>query len=155
MLNADDAPRCGWERAYVALGSNLGDREAYLAAAREAMAHIPDTRVLAVSRIEETVPLGGVDQPPYLNQMALVETQLSPRELLQACRAIEEAAGRIRTERWGPRTVDLDLVRFGNRTIEDPDLVIPHPGLPHREFWQRELTELRNYERQGAPGHHA
>ncbi len=119
------------------------------------MAHIPDTRVLAVSRIDETAPLGGADQPPYLNQMALVETRLSPRELLQACRAIEEAAGRIRTERWGPRTVDLDLVRFGNRTIEEPDLVIPHPGLPHREFWQRELTELRDYERQGAPGHHA
>ncbi|NNG16725.1 MAG: 2-amino-4-hydroxy-6-hydroxymethyldihydropteridine diphosphokinase [Gemmatimonadales bacterium] len=146
-MNADDAPRCGWERAYIALGSNLGDREAHLVAAREAMAHIPDTRIIAVSEIEETTPLGGLDQRPYLNQMALVETQLAPRELLQACRAIEEAAGRIRTERWGPRTLDLDLVRFGNRTIEDPDLVIPHPGLPHREFWQRELTELRDYDR--------
>jgi len=145
-LNADDAPRCGRERAYIALGSNLGDREAHLAAAREAMAHIPDTRVLAVSQIEETAPLGGVDQPPYLNQMVLVETQLSPRELLQACRAIEEAAGRIRTEQWGSRTLDLDLVRFGNRTIDDQDFVIPHPGLPHREFWQRELTELRSYD---------
>ncbi len=147
MLNADDVPACGWERAYIALGSNLGDRTAYLAAARESLAQIPDTRVIAVSRVEETAPLGGMDQPPYLNQMALVETRLSPRELLQACRAIEEAAGRIRTERWRPRTLDLDLVRFGNRTIEDPDLVIPHPGLPHREFWQREFTELRDYDR--------
>ena len=147
MLSADDVLPSGWERAYIALGSNLGDRPAHLAAARESLAHIPDTRVIAVSRVEETAPLGGMDQPPYLNQMALVETRLSPRELLQACRAIEEAAGRIRTERWGPRTLDLDLVRFGNRTIEDPDLVIPHPGLPHREFWQRELTELRDYDR--------
>jgi 2-amino-4-hydroxy-6-hydroxymethyldihydropteridine diphosphokinase len=111
------------------------------------MAGIPVTRILAVSDIEETTPLGGVDQPSYLNQMALVETQLAPRELLQACRAIEEAAGRIRAERWGPRTLDLDLVRFGDRTIEDPDLVIPHPGLPDREFWQRELTQLRDYDR--------
>ena len=147
MLSADDVPTCGWERAYIALGSNLGDRTAYLTAARESLAQIPDTRVIAVSRVEETAPLGGMDQPPYLNQMALVETRLSPRELLQACRAIEESAGRIRTERWRPRTLDLDLVRFGNRTIEEPDLVIPHPGLPHREFWQRELTELRDYDR--------
>lgn len=111
------------------------------------MNHIPETRVIAVSRIEETAPLGGADQPLYLNQMALVETKLSPRELLHACRAIEEAAGRVRAARWGPRTLDLDLVRFGNRTIEDPELVIPHPGLPYREFWQRELSELSDHDR--------
>jgi 2-amino-4-hydroxy-6-hydroxymethyldihydropteridine diphosphokinase len=96
--------------------------------------------------VEETAPLGVVPQPPYLNQMVLVETRLSPRELLHACRAIEEAAGRIRRVRWESRTLDLDLVRFGCRTVTDPELILPHPELPNREFWQRELTELRSYD---------
>lgn len=125
----------------MALGSNLGDRAAYLAGARVALGQIPESRVVAVSTVEETRALGP-DQPPYLNQMIHMETALSPRELLAACRAIEEAGGRVRGRRWGPRTLDLDLVRFGTRTIDDPDLVIPHPELPNRAFWQRGLAEL-------------
>ena len=151
MSNADAPPAAGWERAYIALGSNLGDRALYLAGAREALAQLPDTRLVAASRVEETAPLGVVPQPFYLNQMVLVETRLSPRELLHACRAIEEAAGRIRRVRWESRTLDLDLVRFGRRTVTDPELTLPHPELPNREFWQRELTELRSHDQEDAP----
>jgi 2-amino-4-hydroxy-6-hydroxymethyldihydropteridine diphosphokinase len=136
-----------WEPVYLALGSNLGDREAHLASAREALAALPHTRVVAVSGVEETAPLGGMDQPPYLNQMILVETALEPRELLEACQAIERRAGRMRAQRWGPRTLDLDIVRFGRRRVAEPDLVIPHPGVADRDFWQRELAELEPHER--------
>jgi 2-amino-4-hydroxy-6-hydroxymethyldihydropteridine diphosphokinase len=129
------------ERACVALGSNLGDRESHLAFARARLARLPDTRLLAVSRVEETAPLGP-PQGPYLNQMALLETGLDPGELLAHCRTIEQERGRERRERWGPRTLDLDIVRFGERTVREPDLVVPHPELPHRDFWQRELAEL-------------
>jgi 2-amino-4-hydroxy-6-hydroxymethyldihydropteridine diphosphokinase len=131
---------------YVALGSNVGDRTEHLRAAREALAALPATRLVAVSRVEETVPLANMRQPPYLNQMVLLETTLEPRRLLEACQAIEEARGRVRGERWGPRTLDLDIVRFGRRLVNDPDLVIPHPELPNRDFWRRELSELEAYE---------
>jgi 2-amino-4-hydroxy-6-hydroxymethyldihydropteridine diphosphokinase len=126
----------------VALGSNLGDRDAHLRAARAALASLPETSLVAASAIEETPPLGGMDQPPYLNQMVLLETGLQPRALLQACQDIERREGRERTERWGARTLDLDIVRFGNRRVKDRDLIIPHPGLPDRDFWQRELAEI-------------
>jgi 2-amino-4-hydroxy-6-hydroxymethyldihydropteridine diphosphokinase len=135
------------ERAYIALGSNLGDRAAHLAAARAALATLPRTRLMAESAVEETAPLGGREQPAYLNQMVLLETALEPRALLEACQAIEHSRGRVRAERWGPRTLDLDIVRYGHRRIADPDLIIPHPELPHRDFWQRELAELEGHER--------
>ena len=135
------------ERAYIALGSNLGDREEHLAAARAALAGLPATRWVAASSVEETQPLAGMDQPPYLNQMVLLETSLEPRALLAACQAIERSRGRVRTEHWGPRTLDLDIVRYGGRRIADPDLIIPHPELPNRDFWIRELAELEAHER--------
>jgi len=138
------APR---EHAYIALGSNLGDRAGHLAAARAALAALPRTRLVAESLVEETAPLAGMEQPPYLNQMVLVETALEPRALLAACQAIERSRGRIRGERWGPRTLDLDIVRYGSRRIADPDLIIPHPELSHRDFWMRELAELEAHER--------
>lgn len=132
--------------AYIALGSNLGDRDAYLARAREALAALPDSRILQTSTIEETAPLGPADQPPYLNQMVALETELSPRELLTRLLAIEAAEGRRRDVRWGPRTLDLDIVRFERQTASEPGLEVPHPQLANRDFWQRELAELR-----GAP----
>jgi 2-amino-4-hydroxy-6-hydroxymethyldihydropteridine diphosphokinase len=132
----------GPERAYVALGSNLGDRAAHLRAAREALGSLPGTRVVAATPIEETAPLGGKDQPLYLNQMVLLETTLEPRTLLRALQAIEHQQGRQRTERWGSRTLDLDIVRFGDRQVSETDLIIPHPELPNRDFWRRELAEL-------------
>jgi 2-amino-4-hydroxy-6-hydroxymethyldihydropteridine diphosphokinase len=135
------------ERAYIALGSNLGDREEHLAAARAALAALPATRWVAASSVEETQPLAGMNQPAYLNQMVLLETSLEPRALLAACQAIERSRGRVRTEHWGPRTLDLDIVRYGGRRIADPDLIIPHPELPNRDFWIRELAELEAHER--------
>lgn len=132
---------------YVALGSNLGDRAAHLRAGREGLVSLPDTELLAASTIEETPPLAGMQQPPYLNQMVLLATGLEPRDLLDACHAIERREGRQRTEHWGPRTLDLDIVQYGQRRIKERDLIIPHPELPHRDFWQRELAELRPHER--------
>ena len=130
------------ERVYVALGSNVGDRAAHLAYARDRLATLPDSRVITCSRVEETAPLGPVPQGPYLNQMVLLETALEPRALLDHLHAIEQERGRERLVRWGPRTLDLDIVRFGDRVVQQPQLTIPHPGLPHRDFWLRELAEL-------------
>ncbi len=134
-----DVPR---DIAYVALGSNLGDRAAHLARARVALAALPDTRVVAESDVEETAPIGPAGQAPYLNQMLAVETRLEPLVLLDRLQDIENAEGRVRSVRWGPRTLDLDIVRFGTRTVADARLTVPHPELPHREFWQRELAQL-------------
>ncbi len=126
----------------MALGSNVGDRAAHLAHARERLAALPGTRLAGASRVEETTPLGDVPQGPYLNQMVVLETTLTPRALLAACRAIEVERGRERRERWGPRTLDLDIVRFGERAVDEPGLTIPHPELPKRDFWLREIAEL-------------
>jgi 2-amino-4-hydroxy-6-hydroxymethyldihydropteridine diphosphokinase len=137
------------EIAYIALGSNLGDRRAYLERARDAIAAIPECRVVAASAVEETAPLGGLAQPPYLNQMLAVETTLDPADLLAHLQRIEAKAGRVRTDRWESRTLDLDIVLFDDRVVNRADLVIPHPGLADRAFWQRELNELRDALRGG------
>lgn len=129
--------------AYIALGSNLGDREGHLARARAALAAMPGSRVVGESSIEETAPLGPIDQPSYLNQMLAVETTLAPRELLSHLHAIEALEDRVRHERWGPRTLDLDIVCFERQTVDEPDFHVPHAELPNRAFWQRELDELR------------
>ncbi len=130
------------ERAYIALGSNLGDRAAHLQRARDALAALPQTELIRASTTEETAPLAGMKQPPYLNQMVLLETGLEPRALLLACQAIERLEGRRRTGRWAARTLDLDIVQFGARQVSDTDLIIPHPELSNRDFWRRELAEL-------------
>jgi 2-amino-4-hydroxy-6-hydroxymethyldihydropteridine diphosphokinase len=135
----------GRERVYVALGSNLGDRAAHLAYARARLAALPRTRLSKESRVEETAPLGPVPQGPYLNQMVLLETALEPADLLVHLHAIEAERGRVRggeTIRWGPRTLDLDIVRYGDRVARGSDLTLPHPELPQRDFWQREIAEL-------------
>lgn len=130
------------EVAYVALGSNLGDRARYLAEARAALANLPGSKVVAASRVEETEPLGGLAQPRYLNQMVKLETSLEPRDLLQRLHEIERRLGRERGDRWESRTIDLDLVRYDAVSSDDPELLLPHPGLETRSFWQRELAEL-------------
>ncbi len=129
--------------AYIALGSNIGDRDAHLAGARDAIAALPGTRLVAASAVEETAAIGPIAQPPFLNQMVAVETSLSPRALLDALQAIERAAGRVRGARWGPRTLDLDIVLFERQQVSEPELVVPHPELPRRDFWRRELEEIR------------
>lgn len=142
MARAERTERTDAARVFLALGSNLGDRAGYLAAAREAIAALPETRLLHASSIEETRPLGGMDQPPYLNQMVLVETALEPRALLRAVQRIEAEQGRKRTEHWGARTLDIDIVRYDDLTLDTADLVLPHPGLAGRDFWQREIGEI-------------
>lgn len=128
--------------AYVALGSNLGDRDAHLAHAREAIGRLSATRILAESAIEETAPLGAMVQPPYLNQMLAVETALTPRELLAALQRIENERGRTRESRWASRSLDLDIVAVEGVTSSDADLVLPHPGAAARDFWGRGLAAL-------------
>ena len=120
--------------AFVALGSNLGDRAAFLARAREAMASLPGTRLVAASRVEETAPIGDVPQGPYLNQMVALLTRLAPHALLDELLRIEHDAGRVRAERWGPRTLDVDLLVVEGETVAEPDLQVPHPRLHERLF---------------------
>jgi 2-amino-4-hydroxy-6-hydroxymethyldihydropteridine diphosphokinase len=129
-------------RADVALGSNLGHRAAWLAGARAALSLLPGTRLVAASSIEETAPFGPAAQGPFLNQMVSLQTSLPPLALLHGLQAIETRLGRIRRARWGPRIIDLDLVRYEGVAQESAALTLPHPGLPHRDFWQRELREL-------------
>lgn len=128
--------------AFVALGSNVGDRHAHLARARAAMALLPGTRVLAETAVEETAPVGPVAQGAFLNQMVALETTLEPLVLLDHLLDIERAAGRERAIRWGPRTLDLDIVRFALQTVAHPRLTAPHPELANRDWWLRELGEL-------------
>jgi 2-amino-4-hydroxy-6-hydroxymethyldihydropteridine diphosphokinase len=131
------------DRAYVALGSNLGDRAAYLAAARSALSLLPLSHLTAVSSVEETAPFGPDAQAPYLNQMAVLETTLTPLMLLAELQRIERALGRVRRKRWGARTIDLDLVQMNAHESRSSTLVLPHPGIPARDFWRRELAELK------------
>jgi 2-amino-4-hydroxy-6-hydroxymethyldihydropteridine diphosphokinase len=133
------------EVAYVALGANMGDRAAYLATARAALASLPAARLLAASRVEETAPFGPVPQGPYLNQMIALSASLPPLMLLDALQRIERSLGRVRGTRWGPRTIDLDLVRYGDHTMDLPTLTLPHPGVATRDFWQREIAELASW----------
>jgi len=129
------------ERAFVALGSNLGDRAGWLASARAAVTLLPATRLVAASSVEETVPFGPSAQP-YLNQMLALDCALAPAALLGALQQIERRLGRVRRERWAARTIDLDLVRYGAAALATETLTLPHPGLASREFWRRELAEL-------------
>lgn len=130
--------------AYIALGSNLGQREVFLAEARRAISDLATTRVLGQTDAEETAPIGPVAQGPFLNQMIAIETELSPLDLLTELKRIESNAGRIRDVRWGPRTLDLDIVLFEKQTVREPGLTVPHPELSNRDFWLRELAALRS-----------
>ncbi|HEX3868170.1 MAG TPA: 2-amino-4-hydroxy-6-hydroxymethyldihydropteridine diphosphokinase [Gemmatimonadaceae bacterium] len=129
--------------AYIALGSNLGDRSAHLARARAALAALTGSRIVGASAVEETAPIGPVPQPAYLNQIVALETSLAPHALLDALLAVEAAEGRTRSVRWGSRTLDLDIVDFDRQRVSSPSLIVPHPELPNRSFWQRELAAAR------------
>ena len=126
------------------MGSNLGDREGTLRRAVELLEAEPGIRVAAVSSLRETDPVGYEDQPRFLNGACAVETQLEPHELLARLLAIEAALGRTRdgVPRYGPRTVDLDLLLYGQETVDEPDLTVPHPRLAERRFALEPLAEL-------------
>ena len=129
--------------AYIGLGSNLGDRSSSFSRALELLDAEPGVRVLAVSSLRETDPVGYLDQPRFLNAACVVETELSPRELLEHLLAIERVLGRSReASRFGPRTIDLDLLLYGDETIDEPGLTVPHPRLPDRPFALEPLAEL-------------
>jgi 2-amino-4-hydroxy-6-hydroxymethyldihydropteridine diphosphokinase len=131
-------------RAYVGLGANVGDREGNLRRAAELLDAEPGIQVAAVSSFRETEPVGYLDQPSFLNGACAVETNLSPRDLLERLLAVERALGRERGEgpRWGPRTIDLDLLLYGNETVDEPGLAVPHPRLTERSFALEPLLEL-------------
>lgn len=125
-------------RAFLGIGSNLGDREQYIG---DAIAGIPD--IVAVSPIYETGPVGGSKpQGPYLNAVVELDTDLSPRDLLEVCRRLETAAKRVRVERWGPRTLDVDVLLVGDLTVDEPDLQVPHPRMWERSFVLIPLGDL-------------
>lgn len=126
-------------RAAIGLGSNLGDRARHIAEAIGALSRVGD--LVASSALYQTAPIGGPDQGPYLNAVAVIETNLSARDLLDACLEIERAHGRERRERWGPRTLDLDVVLFGDSVIDEPGLTVPHPELANRRFVLEPLAE--------------
>lgn len=128
--------------AYVALGSNLGDRAGHLAAALAALAALPGTRVLAVSATFETAPVGPAGQQNYFNAAAALSTSLAPHALLDHLLAIEQARGRVRRERWGPRTLDLDLLLHGDTVLDDPHLTLPHPRMLERAFVLAPLADI-------------
>jgi 2-amino-4-hydroxy-6-hydroxymethyldihydropteridine diphosphokinase len=129
--------------AYVGLGANLGDRERTLRAATHALAAEDGIEVLAVSTLRETEPVGVDSQPLFLNGAVALETALAPRELLDRLLAIEQRFGRVRiTGRRDPRTLDLDLLLYGDETIDEPGLTVPHPRLHERRFALEPLAEL-------------
>lgn len=133
------------EKVFIALGSNVGDRSAHLQFASEAIAAIPGCEVVGSSSISETeaLTMDGEPQENYLNQMLMITTSLEPLQLLHELQRIEIEGGRKRTGRWAPRTLDLDIVLFGDRRITSDILVVPHPELNNREFWRSELLELQ------------
>ncbi len=126
--------------AYVGLGANLGDARATLAGAVESLAELGEVR--AVSPLYETDPVGLEDQPPFLNAVAVVATPLDPHQLLAELLAIEARFGRERTIRWGPRTLDLDLLAMDGVQLDEPQLTVPHPRLAEREFALRPLADV-------------
>jgi 2-amino-4-hydroxy-6-hydroxymethyldihydropteridine diphosphokinase len=135
----NDLPR---SRVFVSLGSNLGDRLGFLTAACEALAALPATAIVATSRIYETAPQGHERQPEFLNQVACLETGLQPRDLLAECQRIENEHGRERGLRFGPRTLDIDILLFQDVESEEPGLMLPHPRMLRRAFVLAPLAEI-------------
>jgi 2-amino-4-hydroxy-6-hydroxymethyldihydropteridine diphosphokinase len=129
-------------KAYIGLGSNLGEREAMIRLALDDLARLPATTLLRASSLYDTEPVGEVDQPNFLNAVAELDSELTARQLLWNLMLIEKRLGRIRTQRWGPRTMDLDLLLYGALVVDEPDLQVPHPELTRRSFVLVPLVEL-------------
>ena len=127
--------------AYLGLGTNLGRRVRNLSAARRRLRE-KGVRIVRQSRVIETEPWGVADQPRFLNQVLEVEWEGTPQQLLRTAKAVEREGGRTRTRRWGPRVIDVDILRFGNERISDPDLTVPHPRIRERTFVLEGLREL-------------
>ena len=129
-------------RAFVGVGANLGDRRSTIETAIERLGAVEGVEVTAVSSLRETDPVGVVEQPRFLNGAVELETTLSAHDLLDALLEVERGLGRVRGERWGPRTIDLDLLLYGDEVVDEPGLRIPHPRLHERRFVLEPLAEL-------------
>lgn len=128
-------------RVYLGLGSNVGTRDRNLSAARRRLRQ-KGVRILRQSHVIETAPWGVTDQPLFLNQVVEGDWDGTPRQLLRAAKQVEREGGRVRTRRWGPRVIDVDILYFGDQRVDEPDLVIPHPRIAEREFVLQSLDEL-------------
>ncbi len=142
----------GWRRAYVACGSNIGDKKAHLRAAVDALLTDKKCRVLRVSDWVETTPYGGVEQADYLNGALALETLYTPEELLEKLHEIEKAEARERKERWGPRTLDLDILLYEGAVMDTEQLTIPHRDMCNRDFVLKPLAQIAPYERHPVVG---
>lgn len=129
-------------RAYIALGSNLGNPRQQLIDAMAALAGLPHTRLLKRSSLYRTVPWGVLEQPSFINAVVELDTELLPHALLDALMVIEQRAGRVRAERNGPRTLDLDLLHVDGVTLDDPQLTLPHPRMAERAFVLLPLSDI-------------
>jgi 2-amino-4-hydroxy-6-hydroxymethyldihydropteridine diphosphokinase len=129
-------------RAAIAIGANLGDPELAVRAAIDWLRHHPDWRLVRASRLRRTEPWGVVDQPEFVNAVALVDTSWPPREVLNALFEHERFAGRVRRTRWGPRELDLDLLWMDDVILDEPGLTLPHPRIPERPFVLEPLAEI-------------
>jgi 2-amino-4-hydroxy-6-hydroxymethyldihydropteridine diphosphokinase len=129
-------------RGYLGLGSNLGDRLAHLQLAVDGLVSTSGLAVVAVSPVYETTPVGGPPQPAYLNAVVAVDTTRSPRQLLEVAQQLESKAGRVRHERWGPRTLDVDVLLVDGERSDEPDLIVPHPRMTERAFVLVPLADL-------------
>ena len=137
----------GWRRVYIACGSNIGDKRAHLSAAVDALLADKRCRVLRVSDWVETTPYGGVEQADYLNGALSIETLYTPEELLEVLQGIERAEARERKERWGPRTLDLDILLYEGRVMDTKKLTIPHRDMQNRDCVLKPLSQIAPYER--------
>lgn len=129
-------------RAYLGLGSNLGDRSAHLQGALDRLARVPGIVLVTVSHVYATDPVGGPEQDEYLNAVVAIDTPLTALELLVVAKELEHAAGRVRGERWGPRTLDVDVLIVGDEQVRTPDLEVPHPRMRERGFVQAPLADV-------------
>ncbi|HWN82521.1 MAG TPA: 2-amino-4-hydroxy-6-hydroxymethyldihydropteridine diphosphokinase, partial [Candidatus Udaeobacter sp.] len=132
----------GLTPVYISMGSNLGDRVEMLRRGLDELDQLNDTQVVRLSSIYDTEPVGEVDQPRFLNAVVVIETELEPLVLLWNLLLIERRLGRVRTRKWGPRPLDLDILLYGNETIDEPGLVVPHPLMHERAFVLVPLAEL-------------
>lgn len=142
MTSWGAASQGGCRRAYLGLGSNLGDRLGFLRSALQGLTAVPAVGVAGVSRVYETAPVGGPQQGPYLNAVVALDTGLTPAELLSLAQALEVAAGRERNERWGPRSLDVDVLLVGDERVDTPELTVPHPRLRERGFVLAPLADV-------------
>ena len=129
-------------KVYLGLGSNMGDREGYLAKAKDMLIAYDEIKILKESEILETAPYGNMDQADFLNQVIFIETELSAKDLFAVCQKIENISGRVRTKKWGPRTLDIDILFYEDQIIDTKELKIPHADIHNREFALRSMLEL-------------